>query len=154
MWLLVVSGVLVIVAFLTTNRLLTRIQIVGATCLFAFMYYKYRNTETLLELLEFLPLPKSFLQLIRMGMQLQSTVSPSTNSKHSNTMHRRHVTGLQKKIVASEQGWKCKQCNTILDYSYEVDHIVPLYQGGSNDTTNLQALCRNCHGRKTLRGSL
>jgi hypothetical protein len=149
MWLLIISGVLVVVAFLTTKHLLTRIQIVGATCLFAFMYYKYRNTATLLELLEFLPLPKSFLHLVRMGMQLQST--PSTNSTQK---QKRHVTGLQKKIVASEQGWKCKQCNTMLDYSYEVDHITPLYQGGSNDTTNLQALCRNCHGRKTLRDSL
>ena len=114
MWLLIISGVLVVVAFLTTNHLLTRIQIVGATCLFAFMYYKYRNTATLLELLEFLPLPKSFLHLVRMGMQLQSTPSTnstnSINSINSTQKQKRRVTGLQKKIVASEQGWKCKQC--------------------------------------------
>lgn len=32
----------------------------------------------------------------------------------------------------------------------EVDHIVPVSQGGSSDPANLQALCRECHRAKTL----
>lgn len=33
----------------------------------------------------------------------------------------------------------------------EVDHIVPLRQGGDKyDEANLQSLCRRCHARKTL----
>jgi len=39
---------------------------------------------------------------------------------------------------------------SILDASYEVDHIVALYRGGTNSETNLVALCRNCHGKKTV----
>jgi len=31
----------------------------------------------------------------------------------------------------------------------EVDHIVPLRAGGTNDAENLQALCKSCHSRKT-----
>lgn len=31
----------------------------------------------------------------------------------------------------------------------EVDHITPLEQGGSNDESNLQALCHDCHAAKT-----
>lgn len=31
----------------------------------------------------------------------------------------------------------------------EVDHIIPLRQGGTNADGNLQALCRACHARKT-----
>ena len=31
----------------------------------------------------------------------------------------------------------------------EVDHIVPLSQGGGASPDNLQALCKSCHSRKT-----
>lgn len=33
----------------------------------------------------------------------------------------------------------------------EVDHIIPLRDGGSNRFDNLQALCKSCHSRKTVR---
>lgn len=32
----------------------------------------------------------------------------------------------------------------------EVDHIVPLWQGGSEDDSNLQPLCAECHNVKTV----
>ena len=38
----------------------------------------------------------------------------------------------------------------ISDNTYEVDHIIALYKGGSNELNNLEALCRNCHGKKTF----
>ena len=31
----------------------------------------------------------------------------------------------------------------------EVDHVVPLHLGGADDVSNLQALCRACHAKKT-----
>ncbi len=62
----------------------------------------------------------------------------------------RKVTELTKKKIASDQYWKCKNCSNILDASFEVDHIIPLYKGGNNEIFNLQALCRNCHGKKTI----
>ncbi len=33
----------------------------------------------------------------------------------------------------------------------EVDHIKPRSQGGADDPSNLQALCKPCHSRKTAR---
>ena len=33
----------------------------------------------------------------------------------------------------------------------EVDQIVPLFKGGSNELSNLQALCSRCHEDKTAR---
>lgn len=33
----------------------------------------------------------------------------------------------------------------------DVDHVVPLARGGSNDIGNLQPLCHACHSRKTAR---
>lgn len=33
----------------------------------------------------------------------------------------------------------------------EVDHIVPLVQGGTHQWSNLQAFCKSCHSSKTAR---
>jgi len=67
---------------------------------------------------------------------------------------KRKLSETTKKVVSANQQWSCKNCNKILDASYEVDHIIPLYKGGTNDITNLQALCRNCHGKKTINDKL
>lgn len=32
----------------------------------------------------------------------------------------------------------------------DVDHIIPLAQGGTNAMDNLQSLCHSCHSRKTV----
>ena len=62
----------------------------------------------------------------------------------------RSVSGTKKKYVAANQDWKCGSCNQKLDAWFEVDHKTRLADGGSNHIDNLVALCRNCHGKKTL----
>jgi len=62
----------------------------------------------------------------------------------------RSVSETKKKYVASKQHWKCGSCSTMLDATFEVDHIQDLQYGGSNHVDNLRALCRNCHGKKGL----
>jgi len=61
----------------------------------------------------------------------------------------RSVTTGQKKNVAARQLWKCNRCDTLLNERYKVDHIIPLFKGGTNDLDNLQAMCPNCHTTKT-----
>jgi hypothetical protein len=63
---------------------------------------------------------------------------------------KRNVTNLMKKKVAADQRWICAHCQETLDESYEVDHKLALYRGGTNEIENLVALCRNCHGKKTM----
>ena len=62
----------------------------------------------------------------------------------------RNVSNLKKKVVAAKQHWKCGNCGELLDETYEVDHIIPLYQGGTNDLENLMALDPRCHKKKTF----
>lgn len=64
--------------------------------------------------------------------------------------HKRSVSEARKKYVAASQQWKCKHCKTVLDATYEVDHVQPLHKGGSNEVHNLECLCRSCHAKKTL----
>ena len=44
--------------------------------------------------------------------------------------------------------WKAAGWTPSLD-QVQIDHIKPLSQGGSNDPSNLQALCACCHAAKT-----
>jgi hypothetical protein len=62
----------------------------------------------------------------------------------------RSVSGTKKKYVAAAQDWKCGSCGNKLDAWFEIDHKTRLADGGSNHIDNLVALCRNCHGKKTL----
>tara|TARA_B100001094_G_scaffold327742_1_gene386621 strand:- start:938 stop:1300 length:363 start_codon:yes stop_codon:yes gene_type:complete len=68
---------------------------------------------------------------------------------NNNQLHKRNVSQKTKKIIASNQQWKCNICKKLLDFTFEVDHVNELRYGGNNDINNLQALCPNCHRRKT-----
>ena len=74
--------------------------------------------------------------------------------KKKTTKSIRNVPESVKKYVAANQYWKCKNCKNLLDETYEIDHILALEDNGTNDLENLQALCRNCHGKKTARNNI
>lgn len=46
---------------------------------------------------------------------------------------------------------QCEQCQGRVLIAHEVDHIVPLSQGGTDDPANLRAMHRDCHKAKTAR---
>lgn len=50
-------------------------------------------------------------------------------------------------------GGRCAGCGMRIGpgQRWDLDHIVPLSEGGSNGEDNLQVLCRTCHGGKTRR---
>jgi hypothetical protein len=62
---------------------------------------------------------------------------------------KRCVSETKKKYVAAQQDWKCGHCSNQLNAWFEVDHKIRLEHGGGNDVSNLVALCRDCHGKKT-----
>jgi hypothetical protein len=77
---------------------------------------------------------------------------------------KRHVTAGTKKLVAGRQRYMCAA--TVENYKcpllgipfdeagYEVDHILPLSEGGTNEASNLQALCLMCHRVKSNRAAV
>jgi len=67
---------------------------------------------------------------------------------------KRSVSETKKKFVASNQHWKCGDCQKQLNAWFEVDHKIRLEHGGSNHVDNLVALCRDCHGKKTTMENL
>ncbi|MFA5714415.1 MAG: HNH endonuclease [Candidatus Paceibacterota bacterium] len=52
-----------------------------------------------------------------------------------------------KNRLIEERGNICNHCGENL--YLELDHIIPLWNGGSNEDDNLQLLCRECHKNKS-----
>jgi hypothetical protein len=80
----------------------------------------------------------------------------SNNNDDNNTSEasvepriKRSVSAAKKKRVVESQNWICAMCDETLDETHEIDHVIELCDGGSNDDSNLRALCRRCHARKT-----
>ena len=57
------------------------------------------------------------------------------------------------KRLARERPRMCAECyrQGFVRFGDELDHIAPLWKGGSNDPRNLQWLCTPCHAEKTAR---
>jgi hypothetical protein len=54
-----------------------------------------------------------------------------------------------KKTIAYSQAWKCNICQGLLPSAYQIDHVVPHSIMSDDSDDNLQALCPNCHSKKT-----
>ena len=54
-----------------------------------------------------------------------------------------------RQAILDGQEKKCAVCGDELKKRFEIDHILPLCQGGTNDPSNLRALCQPCHSEAT-----
>ncbi|MDR5819843.1 HNH endonuclease signature motif containing protein [Caballeronia sp. LZ043] len=50
--------------------------------------------------------------------------------------------------IRERDGFKCTHCSVAVRRG-EVDHIIPLKDGGTEDDSNCQLLCTGCHADKT-----
>ena len=53
--------------------------------------------------------------------------------------------------VVNKQENACGMCNLVLTPYFEIDHIIGLQFGGTDDESNLMALCRECHAKKSIK---
>lgn len=74
---------------------------------------------------------------------------PKQEKKYQTGTKRKKFTQQTKNKICSSQHWNCNFCKKRLKDVYHIDHMVPLYIGGSNETWNLQALCPSCDTFKT-----
>ena len=106
-------------------------------------------------LVKFMPIDKASLDMLSPIMDFTTSNDHDNYSEPSHPMRekggatKRSVSETKKKYVAAQQDWKCGECKSQLDHTYEIDHRIRLEYGGGNDVQNLVALCRNCHGKKT-----
>ena len=111
----------------------TYIRIGGGILVIGYLWWQMREK------------PTEFKDTLDLAKQLLSQNSIATGAKE-----KRNVSNLLKKKIAASQEWKCGTCKKILDETYEVDHRVALFQGGTNEPENLVALCPHCHRLKTV----
>ena len=105
------------------------------------------------------------LMYVAMSRAAKRIIFVNKKSNFRNNSNRYHFTELERSAIASNQNWKCKGVILSSEYEdgrkeigcgvdflegrdFEVDHIKRLEDGGSNNPTNLQTLCKNATNRK------
>ena len=54
-----------------------------------------------------------------------------------------------RKYVLQRNNYQCQSCGKKqTEAKLNIDHIIPLATGGSNDISNLQVLCERCNQKK------
>ena len=116
----------------------------------------YQNMKSIHEFIQVMPIDRQSKDLLTPFFSQNSSheinnprQSIETINKSGGKSNKRSVSETKKKYVASLQNWKCKHCSAQLTAWFEVDHVTRLEHGGSNEVSNLEALCRDCHGKKT-----
>jgi predicted transport protein len=67
------------------------------------------------------------------------------------TKSRKKINKDTRQSIADKQENACGECKITLSPYFELDHIIGLQFGGTDEESNLMALCRECHGKKSIR---
>ena len=63
---------------------------------------------------------------------------------------RKKITKETRKEIVDEQENTCGKCKEKLSSCFQMDHIVGIQFGGTNEKSNLMALCCECHAKKSI----
>ena len=79
------------------------------------------------------------------GFLQARTASPWRHRRRSHS----YVSGSKRYIILRDAGFRCQLCGVSADHrALEVNHIVPTKFMGSDEVSNLQALCYSCNASK------
>lgn len=62
--------------------------------------------------------------------------------------NRGHNSTAEIRAILQRDGYACVKCGNEQG-PFDVDHIVPLAEGGTDEPSNKQTLCKPCHDKKT-----
>lgn len=79
---------------------------------------------------------------------------PKARSIGSKPVKRQRWSVHERRQCAFQQNYCCAACKQLLLSVWEADHVIPLHLHGTNELSNCQILCSNCHARKTQYESL
>jgi len=139
-------------------------DIIVGISIYLFIKKNPKQSKSLLshanDIIRYMPIDKNtadmvspFFDLTNMQQKMSETnIAPQTKRmmRSGQYTQSRSVSETKKKYIASQQSWKCAHCKQQLAASFQVDHIIRLADGGTNHIDNLEALCCNCHGKKTM----
>ena len=85
-------------------------------------------------------------------------VDPSENKDYLITRPQRRITfstSFRLSLFLKRKGL-CSICSLKIDAgkAWDIDHIIPLGLGGTNEPNNLQILCKHCHHSKTSQSDI
>lgn len=82
-----------------------------------------------------------------------SIAAKEVGGRRRNQATRKAISITLREQVFKRDRYQCRNCEasplTDKKVKLEVDHIVPVSRGGTNDPHNLQTLCRNCNHLKS-----
>jgi 5-methylcytosine-specific restriction endonuclease McrA len=68
---------------------------------------------------------------------------------HKSRDKRKHIKKDVRQQVVFKQGNLCGECKLALTPYFQIDHVIGLQFGGTDDESNLMALCCECHAKKS-----
>jgi len=82
--------------------------------------------------------------------------APTRSSYRQNKLYATNKWRKFRQVLLYRRGGECVECGcTPLDKDIHLDHIKPLAQGGEAfNENNIQILCRECHGKKTIKETI
>jgi 5-methylcytosine-specific restriction protein A len=82
--------------------------------------------------------------------QAMGTLVAQLRSRHYDKNPRPRFTREERQMIYDNFDGTCCNCNyKIAMDEMDIDHIMPLAEGGDNEYSNLQVLCKMCHKDKT-----
>jgi len=85
-------------------------------------------------------------QICSLEKKLEQAKTQTTLVQHG----RRKINQKIRQTIATNQDHKCNDCKNTLTKYFQIDHLIGLQYGGTDETDNLQALCGDCHTKKSV----